>query len=582
VFKSMRIGVMLGIAIAVVTGIFAATLLTIGLAISGLTQDINQIDEISLPFVMVADEMDLGRSEVQQFLTDVSATHDRDGYRDAEESAKRFLNGVEKFKELYRRENDTNNLKQIEAIEADFNKFYATGKVMAEAYITNGVDAGNLLMKGAGQEAGFDRESETISSDLKKFRNQQVSEANKITTGALSAANSTMFGIILGGLIAAGMSVIFGIWIVRAILGKLGGEPAYAADVVSRIADGDLTVEVQTKAGDNSSMLFAIKSMAEKLTGIITGVRNTTESITVASKEVVAGNIDLSQRTEQQASSLEETASSMEELASTVKQNAENTQQANQLAVSASDIAVKGGQVMTQVKKSMTSISGSTGKVIDIMNVIKDIAFQTNILALNAAVEAAHAGEKGRGFAVVAAEVRNLAQRSAAAAREISALIEDSTTRIYNGSKEVDQAGTTMNDIVQAAKRVTDIMAEIAAASSEQSSGIEQVNQALIQMDEVTQQNAALVEAAAAAAELMQEQANKLYQAVGVFRVAGDKEGAQRIAVKMTSLGTDRHTVPRRVATPHATAVVSPLGIERGGRGAKEVKQDKGGEWKEF
>ena len=244
-----------------------------------------------------------------------------------------------------------------------------------------------------------------------------------------------------------------------------------------------------------------------------------TDTINTASHEIAAGNSDLSQRTEEQASSLEETAASMEELTSTVKLNAENAKQANQLAIGSSDVASKGGEVINQVIVTMESINESSRKIVDIISVIDGIAFQTNILALNAAVEAARAGEQGRGFAVVAGEVRNLAQRSAAAAKEIKVLIDDSVEKVDGGSKLVDQAGQTMGEISASIKRVTDIMSEITAASMEQSAGIEQVNQAITQMDEVTQQNAALVEEAAAAAEAMEKQAHNLAVSVGAFKV---------------------------------------------------------------
>jgi methyl-accepting chemotaxis protein len=428
------------------------------------------------------------------------------------------------------------------------------------------MDAGNLLMKGDSQIAGFDKDSETISGELVKFRDQQVAEANKISAGALSAANSTMFGMVWGSLAAALLAAILGVWIVRGILRQLGGEPAYAAEVVSKIADGDLTVEVQTKDSDNNSMLFALKTMVDKLTGIVSGVRSSTDAITTASQQVAAGNSDLSQRTEEQASSLEETASSMEELTSTVRQNAENAKQANQLAASASDIAVKGGQAVNDVVHTMASISASSKKIADIISVIEGIAFQTNILALNAAVEAARAGEQGRGFAVVATEVRNLAQRSAAAAKEIKTLIGDSVDKVDAGSRQVDQAGATMNEIVGAVKRVTDIMAEIAAASNEQNAGIEQVNQAITQMDEVTQQNAALVEEAAAAAESMQEQANALYVAVGVFKLNKNKASAQA-------------PIARPAIAPHAAA---KMALPRKERKLIKAREEKDGEWKEF
>jgi methyl-accepting chemotaxis protein len=263
----------------------------------------------------------------------------------------------------------------------------------------------------------------------------------------------------------------------------------------------------------------ALAHMNNGLRQLVGQVRGSTDTIATASTQIAAGNQDLSARTEQQASSLEETASSMEELTSTVKQNADNARQANGLALSASQIAARGGDVVGQVVDTMASINASSNKIVDIIAVIDGIAFQTNILALNAAVEAARAGEQGRGFAVVATEVRNLAQRSAAAAKDIKLLIGDSVEQVEAGSRLVDQAGATMGEVVASITRVADIMSEITAASQEQSAGIEQVNQAITQMDQVTQQNAALVEEAAAAAEAMQDQANGLSQLVSTFKL---------------------------------------------------------------
>jgi methyl-accepting chemotaxis protein len=299
--------------------------------------------------------------------------------------------------------------------------------------------------------------------------------------------------------------------------------------VTQSLARGDLTQSVTGEfEGQFASLQADTNASTQKLRELIGQVQESVESITTASKEIAAGNADLSGRTEEQASSLEETASSMEELTSTVKQNAENARQANQLVVGTADVAVRGGAVVQQVVSTMGEISESSKKIADIISVIDGIAFQTNILALNAAVEAARAGEQGRGFAVVATEVRNLAQRSAAAAKEIKELISDSVGKVESGSKLVDEAGRTMDEIVASVKRVTDIMAEIAAASIEQSSGIEQVNQAITQMDEATQQNAALVEEAAAAAESLEEQAQVLSQAVSVFKVTGSAVGGGR------------------------------------------------------
>ena len=295
-----------------------------------------------------------------------------------------------------------------------------------------------------------------------------------------------------------------------------------AVDVARRVAQGDLTGNVQVKSTDEAGQLMAaLKEMNGSLVGIVSQVRSGTETMTTASHEIATGNLDLSSRTEQQASSLQETASSMEELTSTVKANADNAAQANVLAQSASEVAMKGGQVVEEVVQTMGSINESAKKISDIISVIDGIAFQTNILALNAAVEAARAGEQGRGFAVVAAEVRNLAQRSAGAAKEIKALIEDSVHKVDVGSRLVDQAGATMHEVVASVKRVTDIMDEISSASREQTAGIEQINRAISQMDEVTQQNAALVEQSAAAAEAMQDQAAQLAGVVNVFKLVG-------------------------------------------------------------
>ena len=289
-------------------------------------------------------------------------------------------------------------------------------------------------------------------------------------------------------------------------------------EVLSAVADGDLTRRIDTRLpGRFGDLANDTNSTVEHLTGIVGQIRAGSESINASAAEIARGNEDLSRRTEQQAAALEETASSMEELTSTVKQNADNARQASQLAHGAAGVAVRGGEVVGQVVETMSGITASSHRIADIIGVIDGIAFQTNILALNAAVEAARAGEQGRGFAVVAAEVRTLAQRSAGAAKEIKLLITDSVTQVEQGSALVDQAGRTMSEIVDSVKRVTDIMADISAASQEQSAGIEQVNQAITQMDEGTQQNAALVEEAFAAAQSMEHQANELVSLVAAF-----------------------------------------------------------------
>jgi len=404
--------------------------------------------------------------------------------------------------------------------------------------------------------------------DFTKAKNAAVEQ----TKAEISAYSQRMLMITLVllavALIAASAIVI---WLVRHIMSQLGGEPAYAVEVAHAISVGDFSRAVTLEKGDSSSLLYSINVMRENLTGTIGDIRQATETISVASREIAAGNADLSNRTESQASSLEETASSMEELTSTVKQNAENAHQANQLVVSTADIAVKGGQVVGKVVDTMASIKDSSRKIADIIGVIDGIAFQTNILALNAAVEAARAGEQGRGFAVVASEVRNLAQRSAGAAKEIKGLIEDSVGKVDAGGKLVDEAGKTMEEIVSSVKRVTDIMSEIAAASQEQSSGIEQVNQAVGQMDEMTQQNAALVEEAAAAAESLQDQASQLAQAVSVFKLDGVAHSPRAV---QPALSHKVSALPKAKPKATATPVARPKKLAVAGGNNEE--------WEEF
>jgi len=335
-----------------------------------------------------------------------------------------------------------------------------------------------------------------------------------------------------------------------------------ALDVANAVAAGDLTSKVDAKGDcEVAHLLKAFKSMNEQLVATVSTVRSSTDAIATASSEVAAGNLDLSSRTEQQAGSLEETASSMEELTSTVRQNADNARQANTLADTASGVAARGGQVIQEVVQTMEQIHAASGKIVDIISVIDGIAFQTNILALNAAVEAARAGEQGRGFAVVAGEVRSLAQRSAAAAKEIKSLIGDSSERVEAGSRLVKDAGATMEEIVTSVRHVADILNEISSASQEQSAGIQQVNEAVTQMDGATQQNAALVEQAAAASQSLQEQAGRLTEAVAVFKLDAHAGGTARASVAAAAVASAAPRLPAArpaAAKPAAVATAAP------------------------
>jgi methyl-accepting chemotaxis protein len=377
------------------------------------------------------------------------------------------------------------------------------------------------------------------------------------------------------------------IWIARLISRPLGE----AVKVARQVAEGDLTADIRQNSNDETGQLLgALKLMNDNLLRIVSSVRTGTDTIATASSEIASGNMDLSSRTEQQAGSLEETASAMEEMTSTVKQNADNARQANQLAVSASAVAVQGGNVVGQVVDTMGSINASSRKIVDIISVIDGIAFQTNILALNAAVEAARAGEQGRGFAVVASEVRSLAQRSSAAAKEIKHLIDDSVAKVDIGSKLVEQAGSTMDEVVSSVKRVTDIVGEITAASQEQSVGLDEINRAITQMDEVTQQNAALVEEAAAAAQSLQEQASNLSQIVSVFKL--DRHALPPARTHAAHAATAPSTAPKRTVniTPKPASLPAKANVKAAFNTAPAKKSiaseapahDDTGSWEQF
>ncbi len=393
----------------------------------------------------------------------------------------------------------------------------------------------------------------------------------------LTWMNEVMVGVML---FAVALAAGAGYFITRGIVVPLN----QAVQVARRVAAGDLTASAVVDMHDEIGELqVALRDMNGNLTRIVGEVRAGTESISSASGQIAAGNLDLSNRTEAQAGSLEETASAMEQLTSTVQQNAENASQANQLAVAASEVAVRGGEVVSEVVQTMGAIHESARKIADIIGVIDGIAFQTNILALNAAVEAARAGEQGRGFAVVAAEVRSLAQRSANAAKEIKQLIDDSVDKVETGNRQAGQAGATMSEVVSSIQRVTRIMADITSASQEQSSGIEQVNRAIGQMDETTQQNAALVEQAAAAAKSLQDQASRLEGLVHKFRLSGAVEHRPQ-------LRNDRHPAEARPVRPPVSrpavaasaATTSGRKLPSATRPAPAVRQADDEDWEEF
>jgi methyl-accepting chemotaxis protein len=392
-----------------------------------------------------------------------------------------------------------------------------------EAYIPQQIKFTELLQAGNKVEAkallvDLLRPTQLAYIDaLDRLKDLQIELINRAVADGeaqYASAKLLMIGLLVG---MAGLGTLCGWFIARSIVGPI----REAVAVAEKVAAGDLGSRIDTSARDETGQLLtALKSMNESLTRIVGTVRASSDSIATGSSQIATGNQDLSQRTEEQASNLQQTAASMEELSGTVKTSADTARQANQLATAASSAAVKGGQVVGQVVATMQDIADSSKKIADIIGVIDGIAFQTNILALNAAVEAARAGEQGRGFAVVASEVRSLAQRSADAAKEIKTLIGASVDKVEAGTRQVDEAGKSMGDIVTQVKRVSDLIGEISSAATEQTMGISQVGDAVTQLDQVTQQNAALVEESAAAAESLKHQAAKLVEAVSVFKLA--------------------------------------------------------------
>jgi methyl-accepting chemotaxis protein len=486
-------------------------------------------------------------------------------------------------------------IKQIEALSTEEDK-----RLMAElggvrkAYVDSrdGINkakaAGNMDEAAVLMEKDYQPAAKGYEAMLQKLldhQNKKIDEAAREIDAI--AAQSRNLQVVLAVLTAA-FSVAFAWWLATGITRPM----RHAVEMARRVADGDLTGEHGNGQGsgqggraagpyardETGQLLQALEDMHVSLVRIVSQVRSGTDAITSASSQIASGNLDLSARTEQQASSLEETASSMEELTSTVRQNADNAREANQMAMAASDVARKGGEAVSDVVGTMQSIDESSRKIVDIIGVIDGIAFQTNILALNAAVEAARAGEQGRGFAVVASEVRNLAQRSAAAARDIKTLIGDSVDKVGAGTRQVAQAGATMQEVVASIERVTAIMGDITHASQEQSAGIDQVNGAITEMDNATQQNAALVEQAAAAAQSMQDQAGELAQAVSVFKLDGMQYGGRAgtgvgtgaaaarrpaSAAPVPALARAALAKPRAAARPAAQPATSSHGADR-------------------
>ncbi|WP_212785105.1 methyl-accepting chemotaxis protein [Ferrigenium kumadai] len=535
---NMSIGSRLAAGFIVVVVLFVANLLMVGVSFSHLMQDIQLIKEETLPYVLSVDEMDTARSEVQQWLTDVSATHDRDGYKDADAAAKRFLAGVEKYKQMYQLEHDTDNLKKIQDIEASFNTFYTNGKAMAEAYITQGLDAGNTAME------GFDKDSETISGELAKFREQQIAEANGIVANTVSSAELTMKEMAGGGLIAALLATIFSALISRSIIRPVSAmkstmvEIGKTGDFTRRIAV-DSKDEIGQTARSFNELIGNLQATLHELHDGIDRLFDSSRALSTSSHQVATSSAHQSEAASAMAATVEEVTVSINHVSESAREALQLSRKSGELSGQGGEIIHNAAAEMRQIADTVrqTSISieelgQQSTQISSIVQVIKEIAEQTNLLALNAAIEAARAGEQGRGFAVVADEVRKLAERTSSATEEITQMIDSiqNTARVAVGSmsgavNQVDsgvalaqQAGDAINQIKDGSEQVLRTVGDISSALVEQSAASNDIASHVEKVAQMTEENSAAAEETSGSATTLAQLADGMRTAINRFR----------------------------------------------------------------
>jgi len=511
--ESFKVGTRLALAFGLVL-LITATIAAIG---------VGRIGTLNTTAQRIATTEMLRSSLAQQFRTNININLVR-AQAALESTDPVFLESI-KTESAATQADTAQILKKLDLLvtDAEGRKLMADLAKAREAFIA--VRAALMAKKAAGEDvsATVNHELRSIAADYLALLDKLVDHSNALLSGiqvdTAKVTSDTQWALGVGALMSVALGVCLAVLVTQSVLRQLGGEPSDAANFAQGVAAGDLSANIAVRNRDATSLMAQLRAMQDSLAKVVSNVRGNAEGVATASAQIAQGNLDLSQRTEEQASALEQTAASMEQLGSTVKLNAANARAASQFAESASQVAIKGGHVVRQVVDTMQGINDSSKRIGNIISVIDGIAFQTNILALNAAVEAARAGEQGRGFAVVASEVRSLAGRSADAAKEIRGLITTSVERVAQGTALVDQAGTTMAEVVASVQRVTEIMSEISNASAEQSTGVAQVGEAVSQMDRVTQQNAALVEESAAAAMSLKSQAQQLVDVVAMFKL---------------------------------------------------------------
>jgi methyl-accepting chemotaxis protein len=496
-FANRKMGTRLGIGFGAVLIVFTAAAAITLLSMNGVDRRSAQVADESMPFALLAGSMQRDIVQVQQFFTDAAVTHNTGALEDAEKHAASFLQGLERFRSMYRAENDAASLREVEDLEKNFRGFAEQGKLMATVYMTRGREEGNRVMD------AFDKTSLALETRMKAFERQQVEEAKVNMQGVLDAVSAVRRSTFLLGMLALLVGVGVAILITRSVLGILGGEPLAVAEIANRVARGDLTMDVTIRDNDRGSVMSAMRTMVERLRSAVADVKNAAENVASGSQQLSSGSAQLSQGATEQASAAEEASSSVEEMRATIRQNADNALQTEKIAAKATVDTQDTGKAVAEAMSTMQTIAEKIG-------IIEEIARQTNLLALNAAIEAARAGVHGRGFAVVAAEVRKLAERSQSAAADIGTL--SSIT-----SDVAARAMAMLEKLVPDIRKTSELVYEINAASKEQSSGADQINVSIQQLTQVIQQNAGAAEEMASTAEELAAQADHLTDSMTFF-----------------------------------------------------------------